>query len=458
MKISISVPKPCHENWNAMTPATDPTTGIGGRHCDSCQHTVMDLTRASDAQLIDLFRTDAMPKCARFSQGQLDRVIALEERTPRLLATAAVGAALALASPDADAQTCTPMLGKMMIARPIEVVEVKTVGEMVAMPIDTVDHIIEPIQMGQPIMPVQGDVEAHPITGDTVVVRTPEHPVKGEMQIRGGRTAVTYYYIDGVKGPTGSDLDIPRSAIEEVQVITGGLPVNYGDAVQQPLLTITGRVLDETGAPFPFTSVHLRGSERDTIADEEGRYTLSVPINSVTTGATLIVSAVGYSEQEIAVPPFAAQPNENACVYDNNAPLTGRIVHADGVGAAGVTVELKEAGAFCITDAKGYFSFDGTVIADLRKITIAVETEGEERTRTIGSDVLPCSVAFSLNSAAPVAVVATDSVDLGDATLWVTQSFVLGMWAETIPVKQSFGHRAAQPFRWIGKQVSRPFR
>ena len=78
MKISISVPKPCHENWNAMTPAADPTTGIDGRHCDSCQHTVMDLTRVSDTQLIDLFRKDAMPKCARLSQGQLDRVITLE--------------------------------------------------------------------------------------------------------------------------------------------------------------------------------------------------------------------------------------------------------------------------------------------------------------------------------------------------------------------------------------------
>ena len=46
--------------------------------------------------------------------------------------------------------------------------------------------------------------------------------------VRGARNNSTYYYIDGIKvrGSTG----LPKSAIQEVQVITGGLPANYGDA------------------------------------------------------------------------------------------------------------------------------------------------------------------------------------------------------------------------------------
>lgn len=34
----ISIPKPCHENWNAMIPKET------GRFCDSCSKTVIDFT------------------------------------------------------------------------------------------------------------------------------------------------------------------------------------------------------------------------------------------------------------------------------------------------------------------------------------------------------------------------------------------------------------------------------
>ncbi|MFZ5552325.1 MAG: carboxypeptidase-like regulatory domain-containing protein [Bacteroidota bacterium] len=50
----------------------------------------------------------------------------------------------------------------------------------------------------------------------------------GALSIRGSRSDASYYFIDGIKvrGSTG----LPKSAIEEVSVITGGLPANYGDA------------------------------------------------------------------------------------------------------------------------------------------------------------------------------------------------------------------------------------
>lgn len=46
--------------------------------------------------------------------------------------------------------------------------------------------------------------------------------------IRGARSDATYYYIDGIK--VRGSTNLPKSAIEEVSVITGGLPANYGDA------------------------------------------------------------------------------------------------------------------------------------------------------------------------------------------------------------------------------------
>ncbi|MFY7707042.1 MAG: carboxypeptidase regulatory-like domain-containing protein [Flavobacteriales bacterium] len=50
----------------------------------------------------------------------------------------------------------------------------------------------------------------------------------GGISIRGARTGSTWVYIDGIKvrGSTA----LPKSSIEEVSVITGGIPANIGDA------------------------------------------------------------------------------------------------------------------------------------------------------------------------------------------------------------------------------------
>jgi hypothetical protein len=50
----------------------------------------------------------------------------------------------------------------------------------------------------------------------------------GEISVRGSRGDATFYYIDGIK--VRGSTNLPKSAIEEVTVITGGLPANYGDA------------------------------------------------------------------------------------------------------------------------------------------------------------------------------------------------------------------------------------
>lgn len=49
----------------------------------------------------------------------------------------------------------------------------------------------------------------------------------GGLNIRGARADANYYYIDGIKVRGSSAL--PKSAIQEVAVITGGVPANYGD-------------------------------------------------------------------------------------------------------------------------------------------------------------------------------------------------------------------------------------
>jgi outer membrane receptor protein involved in Fe transport len=58
------------------------------------------------------------------------------------------------------------------------------------------------------------------------------------LSIRGTRSDATYYYIDGIKVRGSSS--IPKSAIQEVAVITGGVPANYGD-LTGGIISITTR-------------------------------------------------------------------------------------------------------------------------------------------------------------------------------------------------------------------------
>ncbi len=50
----------------------------------------------------------------------------------------------------------------------------------------------------------------------------------GQIQVRGGRVGTTLYLVDGMR--VNSINGIPAIAIDQMQVITGGIPAKYGDA------------------------------------------------------------------------------------------------------------------------------------------------------------------------------------------------------------------------------------
>jgi len=47
--IQLSIPKPCHENWDAMSPVEK------GRFCGSCQKQVVDFSNMNDWQIAEFF-------------------------------------------------------------------------------------------------------------------------------------------------------------------------------------------------------------------------------------------------------------------------------------------------------------------------------------------------------------------------------------------------------------------
>ena len=85
----------------------------------------------------------------------------------------------------------------------------------------------------------------------------------GSISVRGSRSDGTYFYIDGIKVRGSSAL--PKSAIEEVSVITGGLPANYGDATGGIIsITTRGPSSKYFGSIEGVTSgIYIKGQDKD---------------------------------------------------------------------------------------------------------------------------------------------------------------------------------------------------
>ncbi len=61
--------------------------------------------------------------------------------------------------------------------------------------------------------------------------------------------------------------------------------------------TITGKVTDENGAPVANASILVKGTRVGTSTGTDGNFRITVPAN----GRTLVISAIGNSEQEVAI-------------------------------------------------------------------------------------------------------------------------------------------------------------
>jgi hypothetical protein len=73
-KINLSIPQPCHEDWDGMTQMEK------GKFCASCQKTVIDFTSMSDRELVAFFKKPVGSVCGRFHQVQLDRDIVVPRK------------------------------------------------------------------------------------------------------------------------------------------------------------------------------------------------------------------------------------------------------------------------------------------------------------------------------------------------------------------------------------------
>ena len=175
---AISIPKPCHEDWNKMTPDAK------GAFCGSCQKSVHDFSNKTDEEIISVYEKEGEGKvCGRFAPAQLSRPVVSfgNVSTTNRLAVflyallLAFGATL-FSGADAFGQEAVKgemkvkVMGKMSV-RPVEPLVANDTAKK-ARPVcgTTVKHDNMTMRLGQMVMrPIEVKDTVVKIMGDTSI-------------------------------------------------------------------------------------------------------------------------------------------------------------------------------------------------------------------------------------------------------------------------------------------------
>ncbi len=199
---SIVIPKPCHEDWNKMTPDQK------GAFCGSCQKSVYDFTGKTDEEVIEILEKNKDKKiCGRFDTKQLERPI--EKTIPNYLIQTnysrlqafAMALFLVFGSMLFNCETASAQkVGKIKVTE--KPIQQHVTGEMVEEPvIMTGDTVIvepkaQPVLGGPKFVPVKPNTNNNAIkNGATTLKPVRQHeeykmmgdvcvmPIKGEMKV-----------------------------------------------------------------------------------------------------------------------------------------------------------------------------------------------------------------------------------------------------------------------------------
>ncbi len=110
-----------------------------------------------------------------------------------------------------------------------------------------------------------------------------------------------------------------------------------------PKRNVSGTITDETGTGLPGVSVLIKGSQRGTSSDAEGKYKLDLPDEGIE-NTILIFSFVGYTSQEITV----GNKSDISVKLFPEAKALNEVV----VTALGISRE-KKALSYAVTEVKG---------------------------------------------------------------------------------------------------------
>lgn len=284
-QLQITIPEPCHENWDAMTPVEK------GRFCGACQKQVTDFTSMSDRQLAEFFKKPSNGSgCGRFLVSQLEREINIpRKRIPWLkyFFTISLPAFLLSLKPGtARAQ------GVVLVNR--KVVEMNQQDTAKTTPVEKPLHFT--------LSGVVTDENGNPLSGVSIrikgtrtgvaagndgkfriLVKTGDVLVAASLQMETTEVSVTSSNSITI---IGRKPDLPSS---NCVVIVGG----YSSATR-PVRRVTGFVKDEKGMPLQGAWVMSKNKQFISVTDDKGMFTASVSRKDV-----LIFTNPGFEKKEV---------------------------------------------------------------------------------------------------------------------------------------------------------------
>ena len=133
-KLTLSIPKPCHEDWDKMT------INEKGRHCANCNKTVVDFSLYSEKDLVEFFKSIPTNICGHIPAYRLDTLLVepQKKRFPwfrSFMWGTAIASWLGLAD-KAEAQT-----NNTAPITQVDTDKIFTKGDMVAVKPITTNHI-----------------------------------------------------------------------------------------------------------------------------------------------------------------------------------------------------------------------------------------------------------------------------------------------------------------------------
>ncbi len=200
--VVLSIPKPCNERWDAMTPVE------GGRHCAACQQTVTDFSDWSDGAIAAFFlKPENATACGRYRTSQLDRPLYLPHQPHSLLyrwVVAAGIAAITLAALPADAQTAHPPAPRTQVG--------DTVRPQRTKPLIQPDHARE-----TPVLK-ELEIEKMGVRDLNQVIATQPGVLRSgrgdELNFCGARAEATVFIIDGILQTAPPPAPLPPPGIK----------------------------------------------------------------------------------------------------------------------------------------------------------------------------------------------------------------------------------------------------
>jgi len=146
--------------------------------------------------------------------------------------------------------------------------------------------------------------------------------------------------------------------------------------------TITGKVVDETGTSLPGATVSIKGTQKATATDIDGKYSLKVPES----GGVLVFTYVGYDTQELTI--------GTSDVIDVNFKLNVKSLDEIIVVGYGVQKKSLNTGAISKVDSKDLNA------APVQRIDQAIQgkTSGVFMAQQSGSPGSPMNIKIRGNS------------------------------------------------------------